>query len=406
MRALVLAALAIASCTSAPPPVATPSPSPEPGVLTVTALLDLSGPRAAVGAQQRSALQLWTDQQGRGGVPVRLRTVDVAGSDAKLLIELRRAAVEERADAVIVGPPVGYAEALGRALDVATLPVVFLEPLPAEPSGGAGGRWAFGLAPSLERLAGAAIDDAERRDVLTPSIVLGEARERVDPVGVALDDVLGRRGLDPLTRVAMPSDGSIPPVVRSGLSVLRSVHCLTAVTACAAVAREARAMGSPAMVYLPYLVTGAEAKDDRDLAQRAVWPSSRTLIPAAVLRLPEEHARAGFLKAYGEKYGVPSVHAAAAFDALSLLASAAERAGPDDRTALRDALERITMPLIATTYSFAPDRHLGADPGDVVYVRWSGAPVLAPLFGSVVPTPTPTPSPSPRSAPPSPSAIP
>jgi len=404
MRALVTVAIAVVACTAPPPTVATPTPTPEPGVLTVTALLDLSGPRASVGTQQRTALQMWTEQPGRAGPAVKLRTVDVAGSDAKLLIELRRAVTEDPADAVIVGAPVVYDDTLGRALDVAALPVVFTQPLGGDPRPHPGGRWAFALAPSLAQIATWQIDDALRRSVLVPSLVLTDGRDRIEPMASALAAELERRRLDPLPVIRLETDGSIPPVVRSSLSVLQSVHCLAPVSVCSAVAREARSRGSSTMVYLPYLTTPSEVRDDRDLSARAIWPSSRTLIPLTTLRDPWEHERAGFLKRFGERGNAwPGVHAATAYDALSLLAAAADPRAIDDRAALRDALERITMPLIASTYAFSADRHLGADPEDLAYVHWNGSVAFAPTFGTVAPTPTPSPT---HPASPSPSAVP
>lgn len=410
--ALAVVALAIAACSSPPPTGATPTPTAEPGVLTVTALLDLSGPRATIGAQQRNALQLWLDQQqGRTGVPVKVRTVDVAGSEAKLLIELRRAAAEDLADAVIVGASVVYDDTFARAVEVAALPVLLAQPLASDPVVRIGGRWAFSLAPPLERLAAAEIEDAIARGVLVPSLVLTDRSDRIDPMAAALAAELERRRIDPLTRIAMPIDGSVPPVVRSSLSVLRSVHCTAVISACSAVAHEARSTSSPAFFYLSYFTAPSEIKDDRDLASRAVWPSTRALIPLSVLRQPYEHARAEFLKRYGERTNaVPSIHAAIAYDALTLLAAAAADRGADDRTVLRNALEGITMPLIATTYSFSEDRHAGADPRDLAHHRWNGSgtavePALDPSLGTGLTTPTRSPIPRLPAAP-SPSATP
>lgn len=407
MRPLVLVAVAIVACTSRPPAVATPTPTPEGGVLTVTALLDLSGPRAAIGAQQQKALQLWLDQRPAGaGQTVRLRAIDVAGSDAKLLIELRRAAVDDRADAVIVGAPAAYDDTLGRAIDVAALPVLLTQPLASEPSARIGGRWAFALAPSVARLAALEIQDATERGILLPSLILTDGRDRIDVMAGALAAELERRGLDPLTRVAMPADGSVPPVVRSSLSVLRSVHCTALASACASLAQMARAAGAPTFFYLSYLTTPAELADHKDLAERAVFPGSRTLLPPFPSSFSAvERSRERFRRAFAEQHGAAGTHAATAYDALSLLAAAAERSGPDDRTALRDALERITMPLIASTYSFAPDRHAGPDGADLAYLRWSGSalgPAVAGLEKRLRTTPSPSPRPV-RSASPSPS---
>jgi hypothetical protein len=215
-----------------------------------------------------------------------------------------------------------------------------------------------------------------------------------------------RRGLDPITRIAANADGSLPPMVRSSLSVLRSVHCLAAIGTCSALAREARAVGSPAMLYLSYLTSAHEhVRDDRELASRAAWPSSRTLIPPATLRTGVDRARASFVKDYGARWNAwPDIHAAIAHDALSLLAAAADDGGADDRGALRDRLGAITMPLIASTYAFGGAGRGGADAADLAYVRWdAGGPAIVPSVGTVAPTPPPAPA---RTASPPPTASP
>jgi hypothetical protein len=390
----VAAALALlaASCSApAPPVVATPVPTREPGVLSVVAFLDLSGPRSALGMAQRNALQLWSEEQRSRRTPVQVRTVDVGDSDARLLLELRRAAVDEPVDAAIVGTPVVWDETLGRALDLAAMPVLFTLPLGSDPVVRAGGRWGFALAPLTSRLAAWEIDDATRRGALTPSLVLTMTATRVDPMAAALDAELARRSLEPLTHVALPADGSVPPVVRSGLSVLRSVHCTAPPSSCAAVAEAARSAGAPTFFYLPYATAPSEIGERRDLAARAVWPGSAWTLPFdAPPVMPLNQARDRFLRAYTERWGAAGTQAATAYDALSLLGAAKDRGGADDPAALRDALERITMPLIASTYSFGPARHTGPDPADLAYLRWSGstvAPALAPSLGTGLATP-------------------
>ena len=146
MRGLAaLFALFLAAC-SAPTVEITPTPAPthEPSTTLVTVLLDLSGARAPNGIAQRNAMQLWLDQQQARGGPQRIRAkfVDLAGSDAQLMIELRRAAVDERADAIVIGAPVRYDETFASALGVARLPVLLTLPAP-EPTSRRGGGWAI-----------------------------------------------------------------------------------------------------------------------------------------------------------------------------------------------------------------------------------------------------------------------
>src|SRR5207302_20185 len=81
------------------------------------------------------------------------------------LVERRRAAVEERADGIIVGASAEYDAAFASAVQLARLPVLFTLPV-AEPAV-AGGGSAFALAPTPADLAKAALDDAAARTVLT-----------------------------------------------------------------------------------------------------------------------------------------------------------------------------------------------------------------------------------------------
>ncbi len=169
-------ALVLAAC-SAPRTEITPTPSPthEPGMTMVTVLLDLSGARAPSGVAQRNAMQLWLDQeQDRSGQQrLRAKFVDIAGSDARLLVELRRAAEEDGADAVVIGAPIAYDETFARALGVARVPVLLTLPAP-EPKSMPGGGWAFALAPSYADLAHAAVSDATERGLLQPTLLASD----------------------------------------------------------------------------------------------------------------------------------------------------------------------------------------------------------------------------------------
>lgn len=367
MRALAALLVVLTACTSPPPrAIDTPSPTPEAGVLNVTALLDLSGPNAAAGAHQREALGQWLARErvagappAAGAPPVKVRTIDVAGSEAKVLLELRRISLDRSADAVLVGAAAAYDDVLARAVELVALPVLFLEPIAVDPLAGPAGRWAFALAPSLAQLARAQVDDAIERGALEPSLVLVDAVDRVYPAAEALVRELARRGLRPPERAALQPDGSVPPAARAALPSMRGVECLARLPACRTLAGVARNALAPTYFYLGWTVTPAQVREGDDLWPRAIWPSFA-------------------LEARG---AMPSVHAAVAYDALTLLATAARSAGPDDPRGLRDALEAINMRLIATTYSFSPQRHSGADPVDIAFVGWAGSDVrvLPPL---------------------------
>src|SRR5205809_5327834 len=165
--------MAISACTTANlSTTPTPAPTRDPGSLNVSALLDLSGSRAPSGAPQRDALQLWADQHASGTPRVKLKITDVAGSPSKTVLELRREAVEARADAIIVGTSVDCDDAFAAAVQLAQVPVLFTLPI-LEPATRGGG-WAFGLAPTPAQLARVVLDDAARRSVLSADIVVSD----------------------------------------------------------------------------------------------------------------------------------------------------------------------------------------------------------------------------------------
>ncbi|HEY8830692.1 MAG TPA: hypothetical protein VIM83_08860, partial [Candidatus Limnocylindria bacterium] len=166
---LVALALILAACTASPPTInsSTPPPTREPGTYSVTALLDLSGNRGPRGDAQRTAMQQWLDTQ-RGTPRLKLRIVDVAGSDAKLLLELKRAADAQDTDAFVVGVPATLDDTLASAIALVGRPVLFTLPI-AEPTGPAA-RWIFGLAPTPDAIARVLVDALPTR--ATPSIIV------------------------------------------------------------------------------------------------------------------------------------------------------------------------------------------------------------------------------------------
>lgn len=330
MRGLIVALAVFLVACSAPPVEITPTPSPthEPGTTVVTVLLDLSGGRAPSGIAQRNAMQLWLDQeQTRGGQQrVRAKFVDLAGSDARLLIELRRAAQEDDADAVIIGVPFAYDETFASALALARLPVVLTLPAP-EPTSMSGGGWAFALTPTYADLARAAVTDATQRGVLQPTLLASNESPPAIAERLALASELEQRGFVP------------PTVARSVLFTGPAAMYVDAT-------RSLAAAGITPRVYLSYLMEAGDASTLRE--------------------------GAAFLQDYAARHGAPSTLAATARDALALIDAAAESAGgAPDRARLRDRLEATTFAGIATRYTFTATRHAGFDTVDLVFLRWS-----------------------------------
>ena len=372
MRGPVVAfALFLAAC-SAPPTEITPTASPthEPGSTLVTVLLDLSGPRAPSGVAQRNAMQLWLDQdQTRlGSRRVRVKFVDLAGRDAQLLIELRRAAQEDHADAVVIGAPFAYDDTFALALSVARLPVVLTLPAP-EPMLRIGGGWVFALAPTYAGLARAAVSDATDRGVLQPILLASDESPAAIAERLALSQELEQRGLVAPTVVTVSAQDAAARI-RAGASFARSAHFTGAAATYIDATRSLAAAGITPRVYLSYLMEAGDASALREGADIATWPGSRNL--AAISTAPTTAERAAFIQAFTARHGPPSTLAASAFDALALIEAAAQSAGgTPDRARLRDRLEATTFAGITTRYAFTPARHAGFDHADLVYLRWS-----------------------------------
>jgi ABC-type branched-subunit amino acid transport system substrate-binding protein len=367
LRAFALVLL-LGACTAANPS-ATPTPSPtrDPNALNVTALLDLSGSRAPNGGPQRDALQLWADQHSSGTPRVKLRIVDVGGSPAKTALELRRAAVEDRADAIVLGVSVDYDDAFAAAVQLAQAPVLFTLPIrePATPGGG----WAFALAPTPAQLARVVLDDAAQRSVLSSALLASDESTTAIVERIALTNELARRRARPnvVTVTAADVTQKLRPLLATTSTVFLAGTPRTYLEA-------VRTVTAGTTLYLSYLCEFGEIGDLRDAAPLAVWPGSRWVAaPSSSAITP---ARASFVQAYNDRAGPPTTVAASAYDALTLLASAA--ADGIDPPRVRDRLQSGTFTGVATTYTFSRSQHAGFNTGDLALLRYV-APRLSPV---------------------------
>lgn len=383
MRGLAaLLALFIAACSAQPAEITpTPAATREPGTTLVTVLLDLSGPRTPTGVPQRNAMQLWLDQQqARGGQRLRATFVDLAGSEARLLIELRRAAEEGRADAVVIGVPFAYDETFARALTIARLPVVLTLPAP-EPTSTPGGGWAFGLAPTYADLARATVLDATERGVLLPTLLASDESPPAIAERLALSRELEQRGFISPT-VVMVTAQDAAARVRAGAAFASSMLFTGPAATYIEATRSVAAAGLTPRVYLSYLMEASDAAALREGTDLATWPGSRNL--ATTSSVPTTAERATFVQGYAARHGTPTTIAATAYDAFTLIDAAAESAGgTPERMRLRERLEATTFAGITTRYTFTAARHAGFDTADLVHLRWSGgrAAVATPKAG-------------------------
>jgi len=349
VRALALLVALCCACASPGPVVeATPVPTREPGTFDVTVLLDLSGARSAIGNAQRAAMQLWLDQNPSR--QIRAKFVDLAGTDARLLIELRRAAVDDRADAVVIGVPVEYDDTFVRGVAAASLPVLLTLPAP-DPSDS---RWAFGLAPTYADLARLELDDVIARGLIAPTLLVSDESALSIGERIALGREFDRRGLVRPTIVSVTAQDAAQRM-RAGAGVARSMLLTGAMSTYLDAARSLASAGITPRAYVSYVSDNAEISSLRDAQPMVTWPGSRKL------------ARAG----------APSTVAATAYDALAIIEAAV--AGGADAATVRERLEGGTFVGIASTYAFARTRHAGFAVKDLAYLRWvAGRAIIAP----------------------------
>ena len=366
-RVLALAfAASLAACTSAPPETALPTPAAthEAGTIAVTALLDLSGNRAPRGDPQRNAMQQWVDAQ-RGTPRVKLRIVDVGGSDAKLLLELKRLSLAGGTDAVIVGVPVIPDDTLSSAVAQLARPVLFTLPVADPSTAGAGGRWMFGLAPSPDALARVAVDSLPSRT--TPAVVVTSGTLVSGREELAIASVFrSQERPSPFVLSAAPDHPDqldqrdqrdqrdvfaqrLRPFARAGSVVFFTGAAADYLSPARLIPNDGT--GGPT-VFLSYLTDANDAGRLGEAAAAARWPALRRTVGSAL-----------------------GTHAATATDALALLASSGD--GTADAERSREKIESGTFAGIAATYSFTPSRHTGVDRSDVTIVSWEGGRIVA-----------------------------
>jgi ABC-type branched-subunit amino acid transport system substrate-binding protein len=366
--ALVALVLLLGACTAANPS-ATPTPTPtrDPNALNVTALLDLSGSRAPNGGAQRDALQLWADQHSSGTPRVKLKITDVAGSPSKTVIELRRAAVEDRADAIVIGVAVDYDAAFAAAVQLAHVPVIFTLPIP-EPATRGGG-WAFALAPTPAQLARVVLDNAAQRSVLSAGLLVSDESTTAISERIAFAGELARRHVTPnmVTVTATEATQKLKPLLATTTIVFFAGTPRTYLEA-------ARTATVGTAMYLSYLCDFGDLGDLRDAAALAAWPGSQWV--AAPAAGTSTLARTTFVQAYTDRVGPPTSVAASAYDALALLASAAEKS--IDPQSVRDQLQSGTFTGVATTYTFSTSQHAGFNTGDLALLHYV-APRIPPV---------------------------
>jgi hypothetical protein len=349
LRAALVGLVIVAGACASPAPTTvapTPSPTREPGTYAVTAVLDLSGTRGPHGDAQRSAMQQWADAQ-RSARRIKLRIVDVGGSDAKLLLELKRAADAGDTDAFVVGVPATIDDALASAIALVKRPVLFTLPI-AEPTGDPA-RWMFGLAPAPDAIARALVDALPGTS--TPAVIVTNGTLASGREELALTTTFRADGRPmPFVLSAAPEQRDAF-AQRSKLFFNGSAAVFFAGPATSYLDPQriipAADPAASGLVFLSYLTDATDASRLGDATAAVRWPGLRRASVSAL-----------------------GTHAATATDALAILAATADAAGDPERTRAR--LEGGTFAGIATTYAFSASHHTGVDPREIALLAWQG----------------------------------
>src|SRR5437868_4226818 len=235
-------------------------------------------------------------------------------------------------------------------------------PTPAPATRGGGG-WAFALAPTPAQLARSVLDDATLRSVLSTDLVVSDESTTAIGERIALTNELARRRVTANVITVTPTDAT---------QKLRPLLVTTPIVFLAGTPRSyveaARTVTVGTSLYLSYLCDFSDIGDLHEAAALVVWPGSRWI--AASSSGASGAARAAFVQAYTDRTGPPTSLAASAYDALGLVASAAEGGtAPSD---VRDRLQSGTFTGVATTYAFSPSQHAGFNAGDLALLRYVG----------------------------------
>ncbi|HEX7126732.1 MAG TPA: ABC transporter substrate-binding protein [Thermodesulfobacteriota bacterium] len=375
---LAVPALALAGLGSA----AGETPAP----VTVAAILDLTGPGAALGAAERIGLALAEREVaargGLGGRPLRLVVFDSATSTRAAERAARIAIEDERALVLVGGSTRGPASALAAAAQRAEVPLIAL----AEGRGGEGGaapRWVFQAPPGTARLADVLAGDLARRGLLRVGFL-----EAASPIGAAgraaFEAAARRRGLALAHReVVADETGDLAAIVAAVLDAKPQAVVVWAIPPLAGAIAQPLLDLAPGLPH--YQSHAALASAFLPLAGAAA-AGVRTAVPRVMVAeaLPEADPDRSRLVAFVREVraaGGPgsSPFPGYGYDALGLAAAAIEQAssgwGGDEPAArrrldVRDALE--AMPDyrgVTGVYRYRPDDHGGLDERALVIVE-------------------------------------
>lgn len=332
--------------------------------------LALTGVSGAIGEPQQQALKLFAKRidaaGGLGGTPVEFVYVDTTSEESQAVNVVRQLATQENVIG-IVGPSSSgegiAARPIVESLKIPTITIAGAPGIIASPA-----KYMFKEFPSpLDGLRGQ-LQHLKDKGLNRVSIIFQNNAYGQAPAE-ALPDMAKELGLEVVSSVPFPPAATdVTPQVQAVAESDPDAVIVYAVSpANAVVAKNAQAIGLDAQLFQS---PGAASTAYIDLAgaaaENTLVQGSKILAAESVAQDDPQYAAINeFSEAHKAEYGkLPSQFAAGAWDAMTLMTRAIEKAGPDcskvpqARDAVRDALESLE-PIngVVAVYDYTPDQH-------------------------------------------------
>ena len=332
--------------------------------------LALTGVSGAIGEPQQQALELFSkrieEEGGINGTPVEFVFVDTTSEESQAVNVVRRLATQDNVIA-IVGPS-------SSGEGIAARPIVESLKVPTITIAGAPGiiespvKYMFkefpspldGLQGQLEYLKEQGLDKVA---IIYQNNAYGQAPAE------AMPDMAEELGLEVAASVAFPPAATdVTPQLQAVAQSDPDAVIVYAVTpANAIVAKNAQALGLDAQLFQsPGAASTAYIDLAGEAAEGTLVQGSKILAAESVAEDDPQHAAiTEFAQAHQEEFGeLPSQFAAGAWDAMTLMTQAIEKADPDcsdvqeSRDAVRDALEELEpVNGVVAVYDYTPEQH-------------------------------------------------
>ena len=340
--------------------------------IKVGAILSLTGPYAALGTAEKNALDLEqkriNDAGGIGGKKLEIIVEDDATDEAKTVAAATKLIEQDKVVAIIGATGTGQSMAARTVIDRAGVPMISM----------AGGNAITGKFDPL------VFQTPWPNSIVVPFVLKKMAADGHKKVAVISDNSgYGKDGhaiiveAAPKLGLTVVADQQFKPgdtdfaaqITTAKNSGADSILLWTAGKEGAALVRQAGELG----VTLPMYGGSGQAKAEFPTGAGAaangfIFGTGKSLVPSNWgAGTPEAKLVEDFAQRYKAAYGTaPDIFAGHAFDAISIFADAAKRAGDTSSAKLRDAIEQTKgLTGFAGAFTFSPTDHNGLTESDL-----------------------------------------